>query len=249
MKQPELGRTIADLRKAKGLTQEELVDVCNLNVRTLQRIESGEVTPRTYTLKIISDALDFDMNLLIVQTNGIGKKQDLFGKLKPAWFYFKDLFNFKTYTMRKIMTLSTVLLAMAICLMAFRNKEVINTQSSKEVREYIEAIQAKYKQWYESGMMDSCVTIFSDDVCLINNWSILNGKEAVRTQLFKVQHNQYRILEGQIESFSHSGNIAIVSGSSTIKDVNGNIYHSKYMDEWHYIEGKWLQVKEIEVFQ
>ena len=37
MKQPELGRKIADLRKAKGYTQEELVDKCNLSVRTLQR--------------------------------------------------------------------------------------------------------------------------------------------------------------------------------------------------------------------
>ena len=35
MKQPELGRKIAELRKARGLTQEELVEKGNLNVRTL----------------------------------------------------------------------------------------------------------------------------------------------------------------------------------------------------------------------
>jgi len=58
MKQPELGKKIAELRKAKGLTQEELVEKCNLNVRTLQRIESGEVTPRSYTIKVIFAALD-----------------------------------------------------------------------------------------------------------------------------------------------------------------------------------------------
>lgn len=38
MKQPELGKKISELRKAKGLTQEELVEKCNLNVRTIQRI-------------------------------------------------------------------------------------------------------------------------------------------------------------------------------------------------------------------
>ena len=54
MKQPELGKKISELRKEKGLTQEELVDKCNISVRTLQRIESGEVTPRSYTLKTIS---------------------------------------------------------------------------------------------------------------------------------------------------------------------------------------------------
>ncbi len=32
MKQPDLGKKIAELRKAKGLTQEELVEKCNLNL-------------------------------------------------------------------------------------------------------------------------------------------------------------------------------------------------------------------------
>jgi transcriptional regulator with XRE-family HTH domain len=59
MKQPELGKKISELRKAKGLTQEELVEKCNLNVRTIQRIESGEVTPRSYTVKALFEALDY----------------------------------------------------------------------------------------------------------------------------------------------------------------------------------------------
>lgn len=62
MKQPELGRKITSLRKEKGLTQEELVDKCNINVRTLQRIEAGEVTPRSYTVKTILAALDYDLS-------------------------------------------------------------------------------------------------------------------------------------------------------------------------------------------
>ncbi len=57
MKQPQLGKKISELRKAKGLTQEELVEKCNLNVRTIQRIESGEVTPRSYTVKALFEAL------------------------------------------------------------------------------------------------------------------------------------------------------------------------------------------------
>ena len=60
MNQPDLGKKIAEDRKAKGFTQEELVEKCNLSVRTLQRIESGEVSPRSYTLKVILEALDFD---------------------------------------------------------------------------------------------------------------------------------------------------------------------------------------------
>ncbi len=60
MKQPELGKKIASLRKEKGLTQEELVDMCNINVRTIQRIETGEVTPRSSTIKLILEVLGYD---------------------------------------------------------------------------------------------------------------------------------------------------------------------------------------------
>ena len=62
MKQPELGKKISELRKDKGLTQEELVDKCNISVRTLQRIEAGEVTPRSFTVKTILAALDCDLS-------------------------------------------------------------------------------------------------------------------------------------------------------------------------------------------
>lgn len=62
MKQPELGKRIFELRKGKGLTQEELVERCNINVRTIQRIEAGEVNPRSYTVKIILEVLGEDLN-------------------------------------------------------------------------------------------------------------------------------------------------------------------------------------------
>jgi transcriptional regulator with XRE-family HTH domain len=60
MKQPELGQKILELRKQKGFTQEELVEQCNINVRTIQRIEAGDVSPRSYTIKAILEALGFN---------------------------------------------------------------------------------------------------------------------------------------------------------------------------------------------
>lgn len=71
MKQPELGRKISELRKAKGLTQEELVEKCNISVRTIQRIETGEVTPRSYTVKTILTALDYDLEKISAEYSGI----------------------------------------------------------------------------------------------------------------------------------------------------------------------------------
>jgi transcriptional regulator with XRE-family HTH domain len=73
MKQPELGKKISDLRKQKGLTQEELVDKCNISVRTLQRIESGEVTPRSYTVKTILAALEYDLSKISGSDDTIGQ--------------------------------------------------------------------------------------------------------------------------------------------------------------------------------
>ncbi len=72
MKQPELGRKLLELRKQKGFTQEELVEQCNINVRTIQRIEAGEVTPRSFTLRTILNALGEDLeNLQDQKTSNI----------------------------------------------------------------------------------------------------------------------------------------------------------------------------------
>ena len=57
MQQPELGRRLTALRKEKKLTQEELVEKSNVSVRTIQRIENGEVLPRMSTVKILLEAL------------------------------------------------------------------------------------------------------------------------------------------------------------------------------------------------
>ncbi len=62
MTQPEIGLKIAELRRQAGKTQEELAWEAGLNVRSIQRIESGEVEPRLSTLKNIGDILEFDFN-------------------------------------------------------------------------------------------------------------------------------------------------------------------------------------------
>lgn len=57
MQQPELGQQLAALRKQQNLTQEELVAKSHVSVRTIQRIEAGEVLPRLSTVKILWRAL------------------------------------------------------------------------------------------------------------------------------------------------------------------------------------------------
>ena len=60
MNQPRLGLKVSELRQQKGLTQEQLAERCEVSTRTIQRIESGEVDPRAYTLHCLGEALEFD---------------------------------------------------------------------------------------------------------------------------------------------------------------------------------------------
>ena len=60
MNQPDLGLKVAELRQQKNMTQEQLAEKCEVSTRTIQRIESGQVDPRSYTLHFLSEVLDFD---------------------------------------------------------------------------------------------------------------------------------------------------------------------------------------------
>jgi len=127
MDQPQLGKKISELRKAKGLTQEELVTMCNLSVRTLQRIESGDVMPRSFTIKAIFAALDYNVYNTFAESteNILNAEIDKYTWLEQFYRYVTDLFNLKTNIMRKL----TILSALTICL-AFIFTSVISAQSS-----------------------------------------------------------------------------------------------------------------------
>jgi len=60
MNQPDLGLKIIELRQQKGLTQEKLAEYCEVSARTIQRIENGEVEPRSFTRNSLSNILEFD---------------------------------------------------------------------------------------------------------------------------------------------------------------------------------------------
>ena len=124
MTQPELGKRIAELRKARGLTQEELVEKCKLSVRTLQRIESGEVKPRSHTIRVIFEALEYDLNVSSPSPAG-------------QWVSrVKEVFNLKTNTMKKLSVFTLVIAATVIALLSVSSHS--KAQAVSEVRNTIE---------------------------------------------------------------------------------------------------------------
>jgi transcriptional regulator with XRE-family HTH domain len=68
-----IGEKICEIRKRKGLTQEELSKLSNINLRTLQRIEKGETDPLGNTLKSICKILDISIEDLL----DFGKTKDI----------------------------------------------------------------------------------------------------------------------------------------------------------------------------
>lgn len=63
-----VARLIKEGRAAKGYTQQELSDRAGISLRSVQRIENGEVLPRLYTVRILAEQLGFSEALLTQET-------------------------------------------------------------------------------------------------------------------------------------------------------------------------------------
>ncbi|HLO60511.1 MAG TPA: helix-turn-helix domain-containing protein [Bacteroidales bacterium] len=163
LQQPELGRKIADLRKAKGLTQEELVEKCNLSVRTLQRIESGEVTPRSYTIRLIFEALEMSYDSTFVNEKGSFIRLN-----RQFYLYFIDLFNLKTHTMRKISILTVFIF------LTFLGISALTSALKAEKTESQQTPAADTAKSYSTNL-EMAWSNFSCDECFEEN-GVLTGR-------------------------------------------------------------------------
>ncbi|KQO34738.1 hypothetical protein ASF10_03245 [Flavobacterium sp. Leaf82] len=62
-----LGLLIKQLRKKEKITQEQLSRLCNVDIRTIQRIEKGEQNITISLLFSIADSLKIKSSILISQ--------------------------------------------------------------------------------------------------------------------------------------------------------------------------------------
>jgi transcriptional regulator with XRE-family HTH domain len=61
---------LAEVRQAKGMTQEQLAAVTGVHRVTIARIETGEVSPKAETLKRLADALGVLVDDLMTEKAG-----------------------------------------------------------------------------------------------------------------------------------------------------------------------------------
>jgi transcriptional regulator with XRE-family HTH domain len=241
MRQPELGKKIAELRRSKGLTQEELVEKCNLNVRTLQRIESGEVTPRSYTVKMIFTALDFPYYNLTGEAQGeFSKAGSLIIKIPGQLYrYFLDLTNLKTHTMKKISVLFASLVIIGIALFSFCSES--KAQKTEKAITDIKTNEQKLNNWINTGKVDSVLSLYRDDACVI---PFSCGKEEMYKGLKPLIDNGYKVLYYNSSEISLADSIAVEKYSSVYRYMGSDI-KQKGMKEWRQTNGKWLIINHM----
>ncbi|MGV6832080.1 MAG: DUF4870 domain-containing protein [bacterium] len=69
MKKQSVSENLVYYRKLKGYTQDQLSEKTTVAVRTIQRIEKGEVQPHLQTVKLLAIALEVEVNDLILIDN------------------------------------------------------------------------------------------------------------------------------------------------------------------------------------
>ncbi|SHI49340.1 serine hydrolase [Aquimarina spongiae] len=75
MNDQSIAKNLLYQRKKKGYTQEELSVKTTVTIRTIQRIEKGEVRPHLQTIKLLANALEIEVEDLLVIENP--KEEDI----------------------------------------------------------------------------------------------------------------------------------------------------------------------------
>lgn len=63
-RQQIIAKIVKEKRMELKYTQQELADISNISLRSIQRIEKGQVNPRMHTLKTLSSYLNFSLDIL-----------------------------------------------------------------------------------------------------------------------------------------------------------------------------------------
>jgi transcriptional regulator with XRE-family HTH domain len=232
IQQPVLGKKIAEHRKAKGFTQEELVEKCNINVRTLQRIEAGEVTPRTSTIKLIFEALEINYENA-VETNLTAETTS-----NKSHNFFSDLFNFKTNTMKKVTILLIPILSILVMFIVMGTKKT-TFDDSKVKRSNVTEASSRFIKYYNSGQIDSIGILFIENASFMpSNHKELRGRNEIVDYYEDVYDSGFRLNVDKPTFIVISDAIAIEKGFW--EGNNNGTFSGNYLTQWRLKDGNWF---------
>lgn len=242
MKQPDLGKKISELRLAKGLTQGQLADECNLSLRTIQRIESAEVMPRSYTIKLIFECLDYEIY------NSFGKlsyKLDRMAYKLKIWLeqfykYVLDLFNLKTKTMKKVTILFISLVTIVFLISTGFDLSFDSKTRKLEEFQKISSNQL-YMDLFNAGKLDSLALMCSIDACVMTDDGLtLIGRQNINAHDRELYNRGIRFTELTMQDSFVDGSIAVERGTWTVVIDKKNItVKGSYLTQWRYSNKIW----------
>lgn len=235
IQQPALGKKIAEFRKAKGLTQEELVEKCNLNVRTLQRIEAGEVTPRISTVKLIFEALEIEFDEVV----SINPQE----KTTAADHNFWELFHFKTNPMKKFLILFFPLLSMALMFIVIATRQRTFDDSNVQ-RSDVTKASALFMKYFNANQMDSLGTLFTKDATFMPAGErTIHGRANIVDYYENVYGIGFRLVTDKADFVVISDSIAIERG--TWEGTNNETFTGNYLTQWRLQNGNWFMENHV----
>jgi transcriptional regulator with XRE-family HTH domain len=139
MNQPLLGTRIAELRNQKGITQKELADACQIDIRTIQRIEAGKVLPRMYTIRLLAVALGTEISYFngdTIQSVHVGASRQLKWALIAAFIfslnYIPVVLNIVTLAPDSIVKNIFLIIHMISCVFFFRGFYWLGKQNGNQ---------------------------------------------------------------------------------------------------------------------
>jgi len=249
MKQPDLGKRIAELRKAKGLTQDELVQKCNLNVRTLQRIESGDVTPRSYTMRLIFAALEYDIH----ETSGtstnllLNAGHIILSGWHHAFRLLRNLFDFRTNAVTKALILAIAVLIIVVSL-SFAYSAGVRSHERMIIREKLlqTCSNSKFTKWFNSGQIDSISIRYKENACMMaDNSQTTFNRKGIHDHFLNLYNRGLRFSKLKSTFLTISDSIAVDRGEWSVSLDSIVVATGTYMTQWRYMKGKWLDENEM----
>ena len=110
MNQERIGKFIAELRKEKEFTQEELAETLGVNVKSISRWENGKTMPDLSLIPILSKELDVEISELL---NGRKMTKEELIDLRNT---LNDVINYSNSEMKKKALKTNILFAIGLCL-------------------------------------------------------------------------------------------------------------------------------------
>lgn len=238
MKQPDLGKKILALRLAKGLTQTELADECNVSLRTIQRIEAAEVTPRSYTVKLIFDTLDYDF--YSAEAKPTAKPAILKENTQNTVASFSEksngILNIKTKEMKAIVYVSVLCVALAALFFGiaeYRNAGIDRVDQARATN-----MNPNFVRWFNAGQMDSIGSVYLPDAYIM---PIDHERVQGRQEIIKYHQDLYnmgfRMVSNVQEELIKSDSIAVERGHW--KGVNNGSFSGYYLTQYRLVDGHW----------